>query len=152
MNSGGQAQLDLLWVSASPYSNMGMTAENCGQRLQSSVLSICHDRCSWGWGSASNPCRMLSPELRSEDDFHRLNYLSLSLSRRLDSPPPSPSWIRLLKISPTAAYSIWGAWQVIVIKVSSCCSAKRSLSLVKVSLTWNLSPFPGQQRADGRFV
>lgn len=152
---GDQVLLDLLWFLASPYSEMGMTAENCEQKLWmsiSSTLTASCDRRSWGKGAPSNQCGVLSPELRSEDDFNRLNCLSLYLSAKLDSPLPFPSSIRLLKIPPTTAYSIWWAWQVTVIKVSPCCSSKRNLSLVKISFSWNLSPSPGQWRTDGSFV
>lgn len=47
-----------------------------------------------------NRCGVSSPEPRSEDDDDRLNCLSLNLRIKLDSPPLSPHWIRLLKIPP----------------------------------------------------
>lgn len=105
---GDQVLLNLLWVLASPYSEVGTTGENWAKALHEHkphVFCKLWDAC--GAGSApSNPCGVLSPDLRSEDDFNRLNCLSLNPSAKVDSPLPFLSWIRLLKIPPAAAYSV----------------------------------------------
>lgn len=89
----------LIWVLASPYSEVGTTAENWAKALHEHkphVFCKLWDACG-ARSAPSNPCGVLSPDLRSEDDFNRLNCLSLNPSAKLDSPLPFLSWIRLLK-------------------------------------------------------
>lgn len=95
-----------------------------------------------------NGCEVSSPDLRAEDNFNRINCLSLDPCIKLESLPPSLIWVKILKI-PLCAVLLS---RLTVLESVSCFLAKRNPSQLKDSYSGYPQPSPGEWRAGRYYV